>query len=61
MSILDLFAKRGPHEVQPGDTYWRIAREYRTSVKRLMQLNDYQPHKIPVGAKIKVTKYDKVF
>lgn len=60
MNYLDLFAKKGPHEIEPCDTYKKIAKIYRTSVKRLMQLNDFNPNKLPVGVKIRITKYDKM-
>lgn len=51
---------KGPHLVQPGDTYWALARKYGTTVKKLRALNGYPDTKIPVGVELRIRENDKL-
>ncbi|MCZ6875300.1 MAG: LysM peptidoglycan-binding domain-containing protein [bacterium] len=48
-------AQDGNYRVQPGDTLSHIAQRYRTTVTRLMDLNDInQPHTIKAGQRLRL-------
>lgn len=44
------------HEVQPGETMYRIARQYEVTIKELMQWNEKQDFSVSVGEKLKVKR-----
>ncbi len=48
------------HPVQKGDTLWRIAKAYHTSIELLRAVNDMTSYTIYVGQKLKLPPRDKV-
>lgn len=43
--------------VKPGDTLWKIAKKYKTSVEKIVKINDItDPDKIDVGQKILIIR-----
>jgi membrane-bound lytic murein transglycosylase D len=44
------------HEVQPGETMYRIARQYEVSIKELMEWNEKEDFNVSVGEKLKVKR-----
>lgn len=47
--------------VESGDTYWGIAQEYNdVTTEDLMEVNEYNPYAIPIGAEITVPKENLV-
>lgn len=42
------------HVVKAGDTYWALARKYKTTVNQLRTWNRYKDRFIPIGVKLRV-------
>lgn len=43
------------HTVKAGDTYWYMSRKYGVPVDWLIANNKYEPRKIPIGVKIRIS------
>ena len=43
--------------VKPGDTVWKIAKRYKTTVSNIMELNNLENDNIKVGDKLYIQRY----